>query len=80
MAYTPGRQPQTDEGKDLRDYIEQELSAIAREFAQLEKFVEYEEPKNAKDGQTAFADGTKWNPGAGRGMYLRDGGTWTKIS
>lgn len=36
-------------------------------------------PTNPKEGLTLFADGTAWDPGAGRGLYLYTGGAWTKL-
>lgn len=29
-------------------------------------------PENPIDGDIFFADGTHWNPGSGRGIYVRD--------
>jgi hypothetical protein len=26
-----------------------------------------------------YADGTNWNPGAGKGLYLYNGTAWTKL-
>lgn len=36
-------------------------------------------PSSPKEGLVVFADGTAWNPGAGRGLYLYTGGAWTKL-
>lgn len=36
-------------------------------------------PDKPKEGLTMFADGTLWNPGAGRGLYLYSGAAWTKL-
>ena len=33
-------------------------------------------PSKPRDGQIAFADGTKWNPGSGRGFYGYYTGAW----
>jgi hypothetical protein len=33
-------------------------------------------PSKPRDGQVAFADGTKWNPGFGRGFYGYYTGAW----
>lgn len=36
------------------------------------------EPKS-KDGMLVFADGVSWNPGNGRGGYLRENSVWVKL-
>jgi hypothetical protein len=30
------------------------------------------------NGDTVYADGTDWNPGAGEGLYCREAGVWSK--
>jgi hypothetical protein len=37
------------------------------------------QPSKYQDGTVVYADGTNWNPGAGAGLYLRDGGAWNKL-
>lgn len=34
-------------------------------------------PAKVFEGLTVRADGTNWNPGAGRGVYCYQGGAWT---
>jgi len=36
-------------------------------------------PSSPKEGQIAFADGTNWNPGSGKGLYIYYDSTWHKI-
>lgn len=36
-------------------------------------------PKKRQDGAIEYADGTNWNPGAGKGIYWDDGTTRTKL-
>lgn len=36
-------------------------------------------PDSPQDGDVAFADGTSWNPGSGKGLYERRGGAWYKL-
>lgn len=33
----------------------------------------YEEPDKPRDGHYVYADGTVWNPGSGKGIYVYDG-------
>lgn len=36
-------------------------------------------PAKPREGDFAFADGTNWNPGAGRGLYQYVSGAWAKL-
>lgn len=36
-------------------------------------------PAKPRTGMLRLADGTNWNPGAGAGLYLYQGGAWTKL-
>ncbi len=38
------------------------------------------EPDKLYNGLVAYADGTNWNPGSGRGVYAFESGTWVKLS
>jgi hypothetical protein len=33
-------------------------------------------PSKPREPSLAFADGTNWNPGSGKGMYCYYGGAW----
>lgn len=37
------------------------------------------EPSNPTNGMIVYADGTKWNPGSGAGVYARVSGSWVKL-
>jgi len=37
------------------------------------------QPSKPRDGALRYADGTKWNPGSGAGIYFYDGTSWTKL-
>lgn len=34
------------------------------------------EPDKLYNGLVAYADGTNWNPGSGRGVYAYENGSW----
>ncbi len=34
------------------------------------------EPAKLYNGLVAYADGTNWNPGSGRGVYAYENGSW----
>ena len=36
-------------------------------------------PKKVREGLLAFADGTYWDPGSGRGLYQYVSGSWVKL-
>lgn len=84
--YTPGRVP--SDAKELARFIQNELErltdALESPFTHQLLEVLHAEPTRKPTGSAmvAFADGTDWNPGAGRGLYLYDPQTaaWTKIS
>lgn len=82
MPYTPGKAPViTDkDAQEIMKYIVRELDRISTAFDETETFVHftvlYVEPKKLSDGILAFADGTSWDPGSGRGLYLYNSGAW----
>jgi len=39
----------------------------------------YAEPLKLYEGLFAFADGTEWDPGSGRGLYQYVLGSWVKL-
>lgn len=66
----------------LAQWLYDELSQIAQSMAQPTDLIFEEtnvEPVSPKEGLVVLADGTNWNPGAGRGLYLYSGGTWNKL-
>lgn len=64
---------------------------VWNEFYKLRNFVETMQidyitfrihnkaPNKPKGGIVYYADGTNWNPGAGKGLYEYDGTTWNKL-
>lgn len=77
MPYAPAVPP--SDPSSLPDYVYTELGKVGNELEgiwQLE--VRHVPPDKPRDGMLVFADGTDWNPGAGRGVYVYDGG-WVKL-
>ena len=37
-------------------------------------------PSKLYNGLVAYADGTNWDPGSGRGVYAYESGSWVKLS
>lgn len=81
MRYTPSpTQAKTIE--DLRRWATTELQRVAdsAEAAQTPTIPPmFAAPAKPVTGQLAFADGTLWNPGSGRGLYYFDG-VWKFIA
>lgn len=78
MSYEP-----THPGEDVTtEWLYAELLRIGAEMTKP-RLLEFEvltvEPERAQDGTLAFADGTAWNPGSGRGLYERRSGAWVKL-
>lgn len=77
MAYVP-RPVVGGDLASLARYVEEELRRVSAEFVQVEGVMlpeRHVEPEKPRNGMIAFADGTNWNPGSGRGMYRFDGNT-----
>lgn len=68
--------------EDLRRWATLELQRVSENFrvAQTPTIpVSTVAPAKPVTGQLAFADGTSWNPGSGRGLYYYDG-SWKFIA
>lgn len=80
MRYTPENPPV--DAKDLQNYLYRELSrvgavmelAVARNVEFLAKA-----PAKPREGMVTGADGTNWNPGAGKGVYAYYNSVWNKL-
>lgn len=69
----------TEREQEFVDYITRELNRVSQtlltqaDISLEEKFVA---PSKPQLGQITYADGTRWDPGAGAGFYGYDGTTW----
>ena len=86
LGWSPN--PAPTDSEQLPNYLFNELNRLgdillAAEDLRLEKtFVEpgtETQPTKPRDGDLRYADGTKWNPGSGAGIYFYNGTTWTKL-
>ena len=82
QTFTPVAQP------DQPSWMNSYFQIIAESFNRIRNTFVFEpvntEPARKYDGLTVFADGTSWNPGAGRGIYYWDSssgasGAWLKL-
>lgn len=56
------------------------LNALAEgQLDQVELTVTHSPPPSPAEGWIVYADGTDWNPGAGRGTYEYVSGVWVKL-
>jgi len=71
-------QPDPFSGRSLDEiisYIEIQFQKLANLFSDLEaesiRFtIMYKEPERPQEGMLVYADGTLWNPGYGKGLYV----------
>jgi hypothetical protein len=82
MAYNPSVAPEFRDFTELRDFLTLELAAIQAAFQEttaLDLRPVFVEPLRPREGMIVFADGTRWNPGAGKGAYEYNAGAWVKL-
>lgn len=77
--YSPSHIP--DVGNvELQEWLRRELRAIQTGIMGSQDFeVLTAPPPKVVEGMVRYADGTLWNPGGGKGLYLYNGATWTKL-
>lgn len=82
MPYRPASPPAALTSESIMDYLQKELEAISSNAAETE-VIELRPvhvvPKKPREGMIVFADGTNWNPGAGKGVYTYLSGAWSKL-
>ena len=80
IFYTPGVVP--EDIRQMKRFIRDELNSIAKAIAELAAGhleVAYSEPIRPRDGDVRLADGTGWNPGSGRGVYVYYSNAWNLL-
>lgn len=85
LRYTPQNIPEiSDENiRKVFTYVLDEYARLANMLDLLAKgHVEltFKAPNKPYEGMTRLADGTYWNPGSGKGVYVYFDGTWNKVS
>jgi len=65
------------------DWVYDELARVAEALEATAPIVQLlpqaAAPSKPREGMVVFADGTHWNPGAGRGVYVYSSATWSKL-
>lgn len=79
--YVPTFPPSDNDPSLLRQWITEELMKVSAEIAAVEGAipVKFSPPDKPREGQIVLADGEKWNPGEGKGVYAFFGGAWHKL-
>ena len=66
----------------LPDYLFSELNKLGDVVFNLDTFrlePTFVAPPKKRDGDIRYADGTKWNPSGGEGIYAFFNNTWNKL-
>lgn len=77
MSYVVSPMPERVE--DLSRWLQQELALVSATLdIALARQVEFLNvaPSKPREGDVRGADGTNWNPGAGKGVYVYYTGAW----
>lgn len=77
VSYSPGVVP--DDPGELKRYLSDEfakISAAVQLLAAGQVDKTYSAPSKPRDGMIRLADGTRWNPGSGAGLYCYRDGAW----
>lgn len=79
-AYSPSHLPGDKDAKFLLEFLRREFSSIAQGLEGMNYLPpQHSEPAKAREGQLVFADGTDWNPGTGKGVYVYQDAGWVKL-
>ena len=83
MAYRAGRfQGDPSSVEAVSSFVQGELEEIEAAFFDLDmiQFVTQNvAPTKPREGMTALADGTNWDPGGGQGLYIYYASAWNKL-
>lgn len=89
MAWVPSKLPKiadSEEGASavaqwLEDDLQRLSSSLAEDNKVKELVVNFVAPVRPRPGMLVYADGTRWNPGSGEGLYVRTiAGAWSKCN
>lgn len=72
MSVNVGPAPQVRSLDEFVPIVWEILQSISSEFYYMRVERVHAAPTKPQDGQLAYADGSDWNPGSGRGVYRYD--------
>ncbi len=77
--YRPGAVPVGQISK-LWEFLRREFQAVSAGIDNVYSLpVLGVEPKKYQEGALVYANGTTWDPGSGKGVYVYDGAAWVKL-
>ncbi len=76
--YFPEMPPDTGD-RELGDWARREFEKIAAMLEAPNVPIFYAAPSKPRDGQLVRADGTEWDPGSARGIYIFDEDVWKLV-
>lgn len=81
-GYTPEEAPTSQNVGDITAWVHRELSRIsgALQTDTIVLNLLTVEPEKPTEGLVVNADGTSWNPGHGKGLYVYLDGHWKKAT
>lgn len=83
MSYRFQESPPAGLPLEITAWLEHELTKIMQAGVAAQETIRLKElnasPARPRTGDTVLADGTNWNPGAGRGVYTYYAGAWNKL-
>lgn len=68
--------------EDMIRYLQETLRGLNARLTEVEmslSLVRYAAPSKLREGMVRFADGTSWDPGSGKGLYIYYSGAWNKL-
>lgn len=82
MVFRPSTLPSDLTVESLARWVQGEFEQLSREQVEtleLELRPIHAAPEKPREGMIVYADGTDWNPGSGRGVYVRGPAAWEKL-
>lgn len=82
--FYPSLAPRGGSADDLAYYVQTQLEQLSAALQgmyvpQLQLAERHSVPERPREGLVVFADGTNWNPGSGRGVYVYSSSAWVKL-
>jgi len=75
----PGPRVEGADSRKILRWVEQELAALYSgrvDRTQLELRPVHAQPTKRREGMIIYADGTDFDPGSGKGVYVWNGSAW----
>lgn len=82
--FTPTPAPRGATVDELAFYVQEQLEILSAllqgmNVTAIQLAVLNVAPTRPREGLVVFADGTNWNPGSGKGVYVYASSAWVKL-